>query len=227
MKTKKTKKEEFKTEVEEIIEPSQELETSEIEIVEDYIPTPSEIEEFSQYSDEVTPEPTSEPEPEPIHEPEPLPEIEPLPETPSKDDEIPSGDEPPKKTRKPYTKRNKSDLIDDIKKDYKPKDDGKGQVISVGANKKKVDLSKYVSGTLLIMLIDSLIPNVMLYSAKYIAPEKYRNAKVESLQMTMEERKQIEPLANEVIVVLIGELSPLEAFLIFTAVIYGSKLLTL
>jgi hypothetical protein len=45
--------------------------------------------------------------------------------------------------------------------------------------------------------------------------------------MTFEERKQIEPLANEVIVVLIGELSPLEAFLIFTAVIYGSKMLTL
>ena len=225
MKTKKTKKEEFKTEVEEIIEPSQELETSEIEIVEDYIPTPSEIEEFSEKEEETIEYPETEIMPE--IEPEPLPEIEPLPETPSKDDEIPSGDEPPKKTRKPYTKRNKSDLIDDIKKDYKPKDDGKGQVISVGANKKKVDLSKYVSGTLLIMLIDSLIPNVMLYSAKYIAPEKYRNAKVESLQMTMEERKQIEPLANEVIVVLIGELSPLEAFLIFTAVIYGSKLLTL
>jgi hypothetical protein len=225
MKTKKTKKEDFKTEVEEIIEPSQDLETSEIEIVEDYIPTPSEIEEFSEKEEETIEYPETEIMPE--IEPEILPEIEPLPETPSMDDEIPSGDEPPKKTRKPYTKRNKSDLIDDIKKDYKPKDDGKGQVISVGTNKKKVDLSKYVSGTLLIMLIDSLIPNVMLYSAKYIAPEKYRNAKVESLQMTMEERKQIEPLANEVIVVLIGELSPLEAFLIFTAVIYGSKMLTL
>jgi len=225
MKTKKTKKEDFKTEVEEIIEPSQELETSEIEIVEDYIPTPSEIEEFSEKEEDTNKYPETEIMPE--IEPEIMPEIEPLPETPSMDDEIPSGDEPPKKIRKPYTKWNKSDLIDDIKKDYKPKDDGKGQVISVGANKKKVDLSKYVSGTLLIMLIDSLIPNIMLYSAKYIAPEKYRNAKVESLQMTMEERKQIEPLANEVIVVLIGELSPLEAFLIFTAVIYGSKLLTL
>ena len=163
------------------------------------------------------------PEPEPIQEPEPIIQ-EPKQET----DQEPELDEnPPKKTRKPYTKRNKADLIDDIKKDYKPKDDTKGQVISVGVNKKKVDLSKYVSGTLLIMLIDSLIPNLMLYAGKYIAPEKYKNAKVHELQMTMEERKQLEPLANEVIVVLIGELSPLEAFLIFTAVIYGSKMLTL
>ena len=202
----------------------------EVESTEDYTPTPKEVEppaevkqyepneeevkDFIEYTEEVTPEPT--PEPEPIQEPEPTPPAE------------PNGDEePPKKTRKPYTKRNKADLIDDIKKDYKPKDDNKGQVVSIGTNKKKVDLSKYVSGTLLIMLIDSLIPNLMLYAAKYIAPEKYRNSKVESLQMTMEERKQIEPLANEVIVVLIGELSPMEAFLIFTAVIYGSKMLTL
>jgi hypothetical protein len=225
MRTKKTKKEDFKTEVEQFIEPTPESEpTPELESVPDYEPTEEEIKEFSEYSESVTPEPEQEPEqtPEPTPEPEPIQEPEPTEPT-----EPSANGETPKKQRKPYTKRNKSDLIDDIKKDYKPKDDGKGQVISVGVNKKKVDLSKYVSGTLLIMLIDSLIPNLMLYAGKYIAPEKYKNAKVESLQMTFEERKQIEPLANEVIVVLIGELSPLEAFLIFTAVIYGSKMLTL
>lgn len=225
MRTKKTKKEDYKTEVEQFIEPTPETEpTPELESVPEYIPTEAEREEFSEPTEpksefsetEIMPDPEPTPEPEPIQEPEPT-----EPTEPSADAET------PKKQRKPYTKRNKSDLIDDIKKDYKPKDDGKGQVVSVGVNKKKVDLSKYVSGTLLIMLIDSLLPNLMLYTAKYIAPEKYKNAKVESLQMTFEERKQIEPLANEVIVVLIGELSPLEAFLIFTAVIYGSKMLTL
>lgn len=213
MRTKKTKKEDFNVEVEENI----------------VIPTEPETE--PEPIEEIEPEPTPEPEPieeiipEPIPKPEPIPEQEPIQET--EPTEPKEDEEPVKKTRKPYTKRNKADLIEDIKKDYKPKDDGKGQVVSVGVNKKKVDLSKYVSGTLLIMLIDSLLPNLMLYTAKYIAPEKYKNAKVQDLQMTFEERKQIEPLANEVIVVLIGELSPLEAFLIFTAVIYGSKMLTL
>ena len=206
----------------------------EVESTEDYEPNETEIKEFVEYSDEVTPEPEEEPKPEPIEEPkqtpdpaEPEPIQEPEPTPDPAQPEPTQDEEPPKKTRKPYTKRNKSDLINDIKKDYKPKEDPKGQIVSIGTNKKKVDLSKYVSGTLLIMLIDSLIPNLMLYACKYIAPEKYKNSKVESLQMTMEERKQIEPLANEVIVVLIGELSPLEAFLIFTTVIYGSKLLTL
>jgi hypothetical protein len=200
----------------------------EVESTEEYTPqeptqepTPPQEPEPAQ---EPEPEPEPTPEPEPAQEPTPTQEPEPTePET----EEPTQDDEPPKKTRKPYTKRNKDNLIEDIKKDYKPKADPGGQVISVGTNKKKVDLSKYVSGTLLIMLIDSLLPNLMLYTAKYIAPEKYKNAKVQDLQMTMEERKQIEPLANEVIVVLIGELSPLEAFLIFTAVIYGSKMLTL
>jgi hypothetical protein len=201
----------------------------EVESTEEY--TPTEPQEPTP-EPEPTQEPTQEPEPvqEPTQEPEPVqkPETdEPEPVQEPETDEPTQDEEPPKKTRKPYTKRNKDNLIDDIKKDYKPKADTGGQVISVGTNKKKVDLSKYVSGTLLIMLIDSLLPNLMLYTAKYIAPEKYRNAKVQDLQMTMEERKQIEPLANEVIVVLIGELSPLEAFLIFTAVIYGSKMLTL
>jgi hypothetical protein len=199
----------------------------EVESTEEY--TPQESTEPTPPQEEPEPEPTHEPEPAqepeptpPQEEPEPTPELtEPEPDKPTQDEE------PPKKTRKPYTKRNKDNLIEDIKKDYKPKAEAGGQVISVGTNKKKVDLSKYVSGTLLIMLIDSLLPNLMLYTAKYIAPEKYKNAKVQDLQMTMEERKQIEPLANEVIVVLIGELSPLEAFLIFTAVIYGSKMLTL
>jgi hypothetical protein len=213
MRTKKTKKEDFTVEVEQL----------------DETILPAEQEPTPPPMDEDQPEPTPEPEPiqEPAPEPEQIQEPEPTKPTSEEIEPTPSEDEPVKKARKPYTKRNKADLIDDIKKDYKPKDDNKGQVVSVGVNKKKVDLSKYVSGTLLIMLIDSLLPNLMLYTAKYIAPEKYKNAKVQDLQMTFEERKQIEPLANEVIVVLIGELSPLEAFLIFTAVIYGSKMLTL
>lgn len=218
MRTKKNKKEDFTVEVEQL----------------DETILPTEQEPTPPPMDEEQPEQTPEPIPDPTPQPEPTPEpeyIEPIqepePTEPTSEEIEPSGDEPVKKTRKPYTKRNKADLIDDIKKDYKPKDEGKGQVVSVGVNKKKVDLSKYVSGTLLIMLIDSLLPNLMLYTARYIAPEKYKNAKVQDLQMTFEERKQIEPLANEVIVVLIGELSPLEAFLIFTAVIYGSKMLTL
>ena len=219
MKTKKNKKEDFTVEVEQLDETILPAEQE---------PTPPPMDE-DQPEPTPDPEPTQEPapDPEPTQEPAPEPAQEPEPSEPISE-EIGSGeDEPVKKTRKPYTKRNKADLIDDIKKDYKPKDEGKGQVVSVGVNKKKVDLSKYVSGTLLIMLIDSLLPNLMLYTARYIAPEKYKNAKVQDLQMTFEERKQIEPLANEVIVVLIGELSPLEAFLIFTAVIYGSKMLTL
>jgi hypothetical protein len=203
----------------------------EVESTEEYTPTePQELPQEPTQEPTPEPEPTQEPTPEtkPVQEPEPIHEpTEPTEPTEPETDEPTQDEEPPKKTRKPYTKRSKDNLIDDIKKDYKPKADTGGQVISVGTNKKKVDLSKYVSGTLLIMLIDSLLPNLMLYTAKYIAPEKYKNAKVQDLQMTIEERKQIEPLANEVIVVLIGELSPLEAFLIFTAVIYGSKILTL
>jgi hypothetical protein len=196
----------------------------EVESTEEYTLIAEPIPKEQEYTGE-QPEPTPEPEPKPTPKPEPEPTQEPTPEP--EPQEPTQDDEPTKKTRKPYTKRNKDNLIDDIKKDYKPKEDKGGQVITVGKNKQKVDLSKYVSGTLLIMLIDSLLPNLMLYVAKYIAPEKYKNSKVSELQMTFEERKQIEPLANEVIVVLIGELSPLEAFLIFTAVIYGSKMLTL
>lgn len=83
--------------------------------------------------------------------------------------------------------------------------------------KKKIDASKYVTGALLLMVVNSLMPELLILINPKI--EKQRT----HLELDAREQAELKPLADEVVKELLGEMSPLEAFIIALISMYAGK----
>ncbi len=116
-------------------------------------------------------------------------------------------------------------LMNDLSK-YKNVTQGAANAINTPPNAQQIDLAKYVSGALLLICLDAIMPTVVLKIAAMIEP-KYKRVKASKLKMTKEERDELEPLADEMVKLLFGFVHPAVAFLVATAVIYAGKLFTL
>ena len=89
----------------------------------------------------------------------------------------------------------------------------------------QVDLSKYISGALLLIALDAIFPALILNFAKKRNPKKYGKIKVKQMKLTPDEREELEPLADEVIKILVLKMHPAAAFLIAYGIITAGKLL--
>ena len=90
----------------------------------------------------------------------------------------------------------------------------------------KIDLSKFISGTLFLIVCDSFIPNIILKVAAQ-TNEKWRNVDAKKLKLTAEERKELGPLADEMVKVILGRVSPILGFFIVYGVLTGTKMMML
>lgn len=117
-------------------------------------------------------------------------------------------------------------LIDDLSK-YKTNTTASptANVTNVQASP-EIDLSKYVSGALLLIVIDSCFPALILMIAGFV-DKKYKNVDKKLLKLTNEEKKELEPLANEIIKLMFGMVHPAIAFLVATGMMYAGKLMSL
>lgn len=82
-----------------------------------------------------------------------------------------------------------------------------------------ININNYISGTLLLIVIDIVFPTIMKYFFTKLKTLKNKRA----LNLTSEERKELEPLADEFIKSLSLSLHPAEAFLIVLGFMYASK----
>ena len=84
----------------------------------------------------------------------------------------------------------------------------------------QVDISKYISGALLLMMIDFLLP--ILFT--FVYPKLKRLKDKKKLKMTKDERKELEPIADECIKQVAMKLAPLEAMGLMLLFVYGGKI---
>lgn len=82
-----------------------------------------------------------------------------------------------------------------------------------------ININNYISGTLLLIVIDIVFPTLMKYFFTKLKTLKNKRA----LNLTTEERRELEPLADEFIKSLSLSLHPAEAFLIVLGFMYASK----
>lgn len=82
-------------------------------------------------------------------------------------------------------------------------------------------IKNYFTGLLVLTLIDAIAPAGITFLLKKNDPTKKINPN--SLKLTDDEMKSLEPLADEVIKLYIGTLDPLSAFVISVIIIYGAK----
>jgi hypothetical protein len=89
----------------------------------------------------------------------------------------------------------------------------------IAPNTPTININNYISGTLLLIVIDIVFPTIMKYFFTKLKTLKNKR----SLNLTSEERKELEPLADEFIKSLSLSLHPAEAFLIVLGFMYASK----
>jgi hypothetical protein len=88
------------------------------------------------------------------------------------------------------------------------------------AQANQVDISKYISGALLLMMIDFLLPTLFTF----VYPKLKRLKDKKKLKMTKDERKELEPIADECIKQVAMKLSPMEAMALMLLFVYGGKI---
>jgi len=84
----------------------------------------------------------------------------------------------------------------------------------------QVDISKYISGALLLMMIDFLLPTLFTF----VYPKLKRLKDKKKLKMTKDERKELEPIADECIKQVAMKLAPMEAMALMLLFVYGGKI---
>lgn len=106
-------------------------------------------------------------------------------------------------------------LLNDIADD-KPKESE-----AVKHPEAKKEFKVYINGAMFLLALDFVFPGVISMAYNF-----FNDAKVDrsDLCMTEDERKEMQPLADEVVQELLKGLSPLQQFLIYTGVMYGTKL---
>jgi hypothetical protein len=88
------------------------------------------------------------------------------------------------------------------------------------AQANQVDISKYISGALLLMMIDFLLPTAFTF----VYPKLKRLKDKRKLKMTKDERKELEPIADECIKQVAMKLAPMEAMALMLLFVYGGKI---
>jgi hypothetical protein len=78
--------------------------------------------------------------------------------------------------------------------------------------------SAAISGSLLILLVDLLIPNILVFANNRFSKKKMKASK---LQMTAQQRNELEPLADAVAKQMALKSSPLAVLIISMVGIYG------
>lgn len=92
---------------------------------------------------------------------------------------------------------------------------------TVVAPPEKKEFKVYINGAMFLLALDFVFPGVIAMAYNFFNDEKVdRN----DLCMTEDERKEMQPLADDVVQELLKGLSPLQQFLIYTGVMYGTKL---
>lgn len=95
-----------------------------------------------------------------------------------------------------------------------------------GGNPGQVNLGKYISGALFVMVLDSLVPALLVKLMSYADP-KYTRLNPKKIQMDAQQRKEFSELADEAVKQMFGYVNPVTALLIGMSLVYAGNLLML
>lgn len=127
----------------------------------------------------------------------------------------------PNATQPQTPKPDDSQQLNDALKDSQPKPTPAGEIPAT-ASTSKPNYKVWINGSMFLVAMDFVFPGTIAFAFNYFS--KTHRVKAEDLKFTDDERKDLEPLADEVVGELLNKMSPLEQFIIFTAILYGAKL---
>ena len=84
--------------------------------------------------------------------------------------------------------------------------------------------NNYVSGYLFLICIDAVFPELLIQLFSFY-DKKFKQINPKNLKLEQSEIKELEPLADEVVKELLGQMNPTSQFLLAIAFLYGGKLM--
>jgi hypothetical protein len=148
--------------------------------------------------------------------------------------EVKKGRGRPKKTTVPVTEKTTSPTtesapvqnINDIlaKELSEYKQAGSIPVPENGASSQSLNLSNFIRGSLLLIMIDSIMPNLLIKLLGMVSPN-YRSINPNKVKMSKEQRDQLEPLANEMVNVIFGNMPAHQMFFVCLSFVYAGNIM--
>lgn len=92
-------------------------------------------------------------------------------------------------------------------------------------NEAEVNAVKYITGSLLLMLIDAVAPSILI-KVLGMTNEKFKKLNSKKVRLSKDQREDLEPLANEAVKQMTINMNPLTAFFVCTSLIYATNIMT-
>lgn len=101
----------------------------------------------------------------------------------------------------------------------------KVEISTNSQNPEQVNASKYLTGAIILMMVDAVIPSVLIKMMSMANP-KYKSIRTKDVKMSKDQKNDLEPLADEVVKSMVVSMSPMTAFLVCTSLIYGTNIMS-
>jgi len=92
-------------------------------------------------------------------------------------------------------------------------------------NETEVNAVKYITGSLMLMLIDAVAPSLLIKVLGMTNP-KFKNISSKKVRLSKDQREDLEPLANEAVKQITINMNPMTAFFVCTSLIYATNIMT-
>ena len=93
-----------------------------------------------------------------------------------------------------------------------------------GSNPQSLNLSNFIRGSLLLIMIDAIMPNLLIKLLGMVSPS-YRSINPNKVKMSKEQRDQLEPLANEMVNVIFGTMPAHQMFFVCLSFVYAGNIM--
>ena len=184
-----------------------------------------------------TPEPTAQPQqaPEPTPTPEPLPTAEaPKEEKRGRHKKTCTCDkckakgqtQPADETANPLKPLTNTKVTDSNPLDLSEFKTAAPPVTPQSANPGEVNAAKYITGGMLLILIDALAPAIIVKIFHYVSPKTKGALKAKAVKMSDDQMEAIEPIANEAMKEVFLQMKPSQALIFAIFATYAGNALT-
>jgi hypothetical protein len=101
----------------------------------------------------------------------------------------------------------------------------KTELSGTSPNETEVNAVKYITGSLMLMLIDAVAPTLLI-KVLGMTNEKFKKIPSKKVRLSKDQKEDLEPLANEAVKQMTINMNPMTAFFMCTSLIYATNIMS-
>jgi hypothetical protein len=101
----------------------------------------------------------------------------------------------------------------------------KTELSGTSPNETEVNAVKYITGSLMLMLIDAVAPTLII-KVLGMTNDKFKKIPSKKVRLSKDQKEDLEPLANEAVKQMTINMNPMTAFFMCTSLIYATNIMS-